>query len=497
MDTEVVVVGAGPSGLVLGCALAAHGVAVRVVDRAEAPAPTSRANILHARGVEVLTRLGALGDLHERALSPVGMTMYARGRELATMRFVPDSREPVQALFISQAEIEAQLRLRFEALGGSVERGREVVGAVQDADGVTVEFADGGSLRTAWLVGCDGSRSAVRELAGIGFPGVPVAERFLLADVHAAWDRRRTGSAGWFHPDGMLLAMPMRGTDGRGDLWRLMADVPDTGEHLSAGQIVGRLRDLLRERAGVTDIEIGETVWTSVFRIQRRLAESYRNARVLLAGDAAHIHSPIGGQGMNTGMGDAENLAWKLAMVAGGRADEALLDTYTPERRPLAEEVLRTTTANTRLLAGATPLTRLVRDRLLLPVLNLASVQRQATRRASQLWVTYRGGPLGGRGPGPRPGDRIPDRACFDVDGAPTSLYSSLGPAWALLADGERPELAEAARHGLGDVAVLRSPDATGSPMLVRPDGHLAWRGEDPAGLRTWLTGTLRTRETV
>ncbi len=497
MDAEVVVVGAGPSGLVLGCALAAHGVAVRVVDRAEGPAPTSRANILHARGVEVLTRLGALGDLPERALSPVGMTMYARGRELATMRFVPDPREPVQALFISQADIEAQLRLRFEALGGSVEPGREVVGAAQDADGVTVEFADGDALRTAWLVGCDGSRSTVRQLAEIGFPGVSVVERFLLADVNAAWDRSRQGSAGWFHPDGMLLAMPMRGRNGGGDLWRLMADVPDTGEHLSAEQIVERLRDLLRERAEVEDIEIRETVWTSVFRIQRRLAESYRHGRVLLAGDAAHIHSPIGGQGMNTGMGDAENLAWKLAMVATGRADEALLDTYTPERRPLAEEVLRTTTANTRLLAGATPLTRLVRDRLLLPVFNLTSVQRQATRKASQLWVTYRGGPLGGRGRAPHPGDRIPDQACLDVEGATTSLYSALGPAWALIADRERPELAEAARRRLGEIAVLRIPDATGSPMLVRPDGHLAWRGDDPDDLRSWLTGTLRTRETA
>jgi 4,5-epoxidase len=494
MDADVVVVGAGPSGLALGGALAAHGVAVRVVDRAERSAPTSRANILHARGVEVLTRLGALGDLPERALSPVGMTMYARGRELATMRFVPDPREPVQALFISQAHIEAQLRLRLESLGGSVERGREVVGAVQDAGGVTVEFADGSSIRAGWLVGCDGSRSTVRESAGIGFPGVSVVERFLLADVNAAWDRSREGSAGWFHPDGMLLAMPMRGGRG-GDLWRLMADVPDTGEHLSCEQIVERLRALLRERAGVEDLPIRETVWTSVFRIQRRLAESYRRGRVLLAGDAAHIHSPIGGQGMNTGLGDAENLAWKLAMVVAGRADEALLDTYTPERRPLAEDVLRTTTANTRLLAGATPLTRVVRDRLLLPVLNRPSVQRQATRKASQLWVTYRGGPLGGRGPAPRPGDRIPDRTCFDAEGAQTSLYHALSPAWALIADGERPELTELARRHLGEVAVLRHAD--GPPMLVRPDGHLAWRGEDQDDLRTWLTGALRIKETV
>jgi 4,5-epoxidase len=496
MDTEALVAGAGPSGLVLGCALAAQGVKVRVVDRGEGPAPTSRANILHARGVEVLTRIGALGDLPERALSPVGMTMYARGRELATMRFAPDPRESVQALFVSQAEIETRLRERLESLGGKVEYGRTVVGAAQDSHGVTVEFADGDALRTGWLIGCDGSRSAVRELAGIDFPGVPVVERFLLADVIADWDRSREGSAGWFHPDGMVLSIPMRG-NGEGNLWRVMVDAPDTGGRLSPEQIVDQIRAVLRDRAGVDDIAIHKAVWTSVFRIQRRLAETYRRERILLAGDAAHVHSPIGGQGMNTGIGDAENLAWKLALVIRGRADAALLDTYTAERRPLAEEVLRSTTANTRILAGGTPLTRLVRDRLMLPLLNLAAVQRQATRTASQLWVTYRKGPLGGRGPAPRPGDRVPDLACSDPESTHTSLYDALGWGWAIVADQENRALAEQARCHLGTVAMLRSTKAAGSPILVRPDGHLAWRGDEPDELRDWLTGTLGTKETT
>jgi 2-polyprenyl-6-methoxyphenol hydroxylase-like FAD-dependent oxidoreductase len=495
MDTEVLVAGAGPSGLVLGCALAAHGVQVRVVDRAEGPATTSRANILHARGVEVLTRIGALGDLPERALSPVGMTMYARGRELATMRFAPDPRESVQALFVSQADIEARLRDRLESLGGRVEYGREVTGAVEDRHGVAVGFGDGGALRAGWLVGCDGSRSTVRELAGIGFPGVPVVERFLLADVIADWDRSREGSAGWFHPDGMVLAIPMRGREN--GLWRVMADVPDTGGRLSGEQIVDQMRTVIRDRVGVEDIGIRDAVWTSVFRIQRRLAETYRRGRFLLAGDAAHMHSPIGGQGMNTGIGDAENLAWKLALVVRGRAGTALLDTYTAERRPLAAEVLRNTTANTRILAGATPWTRLVRDRLLLPVLNLPAVQRQATRTASQLQVTYRRGPLGGRGPAPRAGDRIPDFACRAPDGTRIGLYHALRSGWALIADSDRPELTASARRHLGTVASLRSEAVNGAPILVRPDGHLAWRGDDPGDLRHWLTGTLGTEETA
>ncbi|MDA1387123.1 MULTISPECIES: FAD-dependent monooxygenase [Glycomyces] len=496
MDAEVLVAGAGPSGLVLGCALAAQGVKVRVVDRGEGPARTSRTNILHARGVEVLTRIGALGDLPERALSPVGMTMYARSRELATMRFAPDPRESVQALFVSQDEIETRLRQRLETLDCKVEYGREVIGAAQDPRGVTVEFADGDALRIGWLIGCDGSRSAVRELADIAFPGVPVVERFLLADVFADWNRSREGSAGWFHADGMVLAIPMRGS-GEGNLWRVMADVPDTGEHLSPDQIIDQIRAVLLDRAGVDDIAILKAVWTSVFRIQRRLAEFYRRERILLAGDAAHVHSPIGGQGMNTGIGDAENLAWKLTLVIQGRAKASLLDTYTAERRPLAEEVLRNTTANTRILAGGTPLTRLVRDRLMLPLLNLPAVQRQATRTASQLWVTYRKGPLGGRGPAPRPGDRVPDLACSDPEGTQTSLYDALRSGWALVADREHPELAELARRHLGTVAMLHNPKAADPPILVRPDGHLAWRGREPDELRDWLTGKLGTMETA
>jgi 4,5-epoxidase len=314
---QVLVIGAGPTGLTLACGLAASGVPVRVVDGADGPASTSRANILHARGVEVLTRIGALGDLRERSLSPRGMTMHARSKPLATMRFAPDPRESVQALFVSQASIEAELRRRLADLGVAIEWNRRVAGATQDAEGVSVEFTDERIERAGWAVGCDGARSTVRGLAGIDFPGVPVVEQFLLADIHADWDRDPSTSAGWFHRDGILLAVPM--PDEGGDLWRLMADVPKSDRHLGADEIVARFEDLLIERAGETGVRVRDAVWTSVFRIQRRLADNYRAGRILIAGDAAHIHSPIGGQGMNTGIGDAENLAWKLALVAQGR----------------------------------------------------------------------------------------------------------------------------------------------------------------------------------
>lgn len=495
---QVLVVGAGPTGLTLACGLAASGVPVRVVDGAEGPAPTSRANILHARGVEVLTRIGALGDLRERSLSPRGMTMHARSKPLATMRFAPDPRESVQALFVSQASIEAELRRRLAELGVAIEWSRRVSGVVQDADGVSVEFSDGRIERAGWAVGCDGARSTVRELAGIGFPGVPVVEQFLLADVHADWDRDRSTSAGWFHREGVLLAIPM--LDEGGDLWRLMADVPKSDRQLGADEILAHFKEILVERAGESGVSIRDAVWTSVFRIQRRLADTYRAGRLLIAGDAAHIHSPIGGQGMNTGIGDAENLAWKLALVARGRAGEDLLDTYTAERRPLATEVLARTTANTRILVGDGPLSRAIRDWLFVPMLNLPSVQRQATRTASQLGVTYRGGPLGGRGTGLRPGDRVPDCECERPEGGTTRLYTELCPAWAVLArsgDPHAERVATLAREHVGDnVTVLQGESNFGQAMLIRPDGHLAWRGGDPGDLDRWLTAAFASGDT-
>ncbi|CAM4505271.1 FAD-dependent monooxygenase [Nocardia ninae] len=492
------VVGAGPSGLVLACGLAAQGVAVRVVDAMSGPAVTSRANILHARGVEVLQRLGAMGDLRDRSLAPVGMRMYARSRPLATMRFAPDGRESVQALFVSQAQIEEQLRRRLTELGVDIEWGRTVTAAIQDTDGMTVEFADGTRLRTDWLVGCDGARSVVRGAAGIEFPGVPVVEQFLLADVNADWDRDRSTSAGFYHRSGLLLAIPMRANGDSGDRWRLMADIPAADRHLSAAEIVARFEQLLPERAGENGVRIREAVWTSVFRIHRRLAVDYRSGRILLAGDAAHIHSPIGGQGMNTGIGDAENLAWKLALVVGGRADAQLLDTYTAERRPLAADVLRTTTTNTKILVGEGILARFVRDRIFIPLLNSPRVQQQATRTASQLWVTYRKGPLGSRrGPAPRPGDRVPDRECMRSEGGSTTLAVELQPNWVLLA---RPDASTAAlesvagKHLGPNLTVLTDPTAPHPASLTRPDGHLAWRGNDPDALHKWFADTLYSR---
>ncbi|MEV0703423.1 FAD-dependent monooxygenase [Saccharopolyspora sp. NPDC050389] len=489
--TSALVVGAGPAGLALACGLRQHGVAVRVIDQAAGPASTSRANILHARGVEVLNRLRALGDLPDRALHAIRMTFYLEEKPLAAVSFGRIEGNQLSALLVPQAEVEAVLRQRLTELGGTVEWGRELTGLAQRPDGVTATLRDG-SLSADYVVGCDGAHSAVRKLSGIGFPGVPLVDQWLLADVRADWDLDRTGSSGWFHRDGLFFAMPMR--SGAEGTWRLMADVRPS-DATTSDDVLDRLQELLPERTGRTDVKIRDVAWTSTFRIHRRLADRYRDGRVLLVGDAAHIHSPFGGQGMNTGIGDAENLAWKLALVAERRACPALLDTYQAERRPLAEDVLRNTTANTKLMLADGAIARFARDRLIAPLANLAVVQRRATWLASQLWVSYRKGPLGSRrGPRPRPGDRVPDLVCRG-DRGPTRLHSELGGKWALLAPAGTSSEALAP---LGEHVVHLAPERPQRDIwLVRPDAHLAWRGTELRSLAQWLDNALGNGRTT
>jgi 4,5-epoxidase len=479
MET-VFVAGAGPTGLALACALRNAGVAARVVDAAPGPATTSRALGLQPRGVEVLDRLGALADLPQRSVHVNEAIVFVGGRELTRLRLGQQTRlGQYPTLLISQAEIEAALRHRLAELGGEVEWGRAVTAVDQDPDGVVVRFADGSAVRSAWLVGADGAHSAVRKAAGIGFPGVPIVERFFLADVHADLDRPRDATSVWLRGSDMLAAFPLPG--GGDDLWRLMTPAP-VGTAAADGAAVDEAAVLARVRERVA-AEIGGRVhgaeWTSSFQIHRRLADRYRDGRILLAGDAAHIHSPFGGQGLNTGIGDAENLAWKLALVVTGRAGSGLLDTYEAERRPVAADVLGATSRATNLLFGDGALVRFVRDHFAVPLMDRPIVQRMIAERASQLRISDRNGPLAHGRPrlsGPRPGDRVRGVPCR------RGQWMVMAPA------GNR--YVDVVRARLGDRVAELHRDGHDA-LLVRPDGHLAWRGTDPRGLERWLDAAL------
>jgi 4,5-epoxidase len=308
---------------------------------------------------------------------------------------------------------------------------------------------------------------------------VPLIERFLVADVRADLPIARDAVTTWLHGDQMIALFPLPGAD----LWRVLAPVPEDADP--------EVSQLLAERAGLPAVRTVE--WTSFFRIHRRLADTYRAGRVLLAGDAAHVHSPLGGQGMNTGMGDAENLAWKLALVERGLAGPGLIDTYEDERRPIATEVLGNTSSMTRLMLGRSIAGRLVRDHVVVPLMNRRVVQRRITEASSQLRVSYRRGPLGSAyawaGPGPRGGDRVADLACRRADGTATRLHAELGGRWAVLTTDAAAARVAPTRLGAATVAILR-PQPEGPTLLVRPDGHLACRG-DATRLSGWLTRAL------
>lgn len=490
----VLVVGAGPTGLAVACGLRAYGVPVRVLDGAVGPAVTSRALGLQPRGAEVIERLGALGDLPSRSLPVHQVMVHVGGRELARLAVgAPTRLVRRPGLLVSQAEIEGELRRRLVELGAIVEWGREVGGLDAASAGIDVRLADGEVVNAEWVVGCDGAHSRVRKAAGIGFPGVPLVERFLLADVRAELPLARDTVAVWLDGENMVAAFPLPGQD----RWRLMAPAPDPSADLSPDAVLTQLTALLALQSGLPAEAVRKAYWTSTFRFHRRLADTYRAGRVLLAGDAAHIHSPFGGQGLNTGIGDAENLAWKLALVYTGRAAPALLDTYEAERRPVAREVLASTSGMTRVMLGGSAVARLVRDHVLVPLMNRPLVQRVIWEHSSQLLISYRRGPLARYGLSrPRPGDRVPDLACRDADGAPTRLHAEIGPGWAVVAANPALRAAcwEAAAEWLGADAVARLTPTAGAPrdaLLVRPDAHLAWRGTDPAGARQWLAAAL------
>ena len=292
------------------------------------------------------------------------------------------------------------------------------------------------------------------------------------------------------------------------DLWRLMAPAADPGNEadLVADEVVlADVARLLEEHTGCDRSLLRDPEWITSFRIHRRLAETYRAGRILLAGDAAHVHSPFGGQGMNTGIGDAENLAWKLAMVVNGTAEHELLDSYEAERRPIAADVLEWTGGAGNLVLGNHVLARVLRDRMIVPLMNRASMQRRVWETVSQLKVTYRDGPLGRRarrwfaGRGPLPGDRVPDIECARAGGGGhTTLHAELGNRWALVMPARTvsDEYAAVVAKRLGDdgtITLVADHDSTEEIMLVRPDAHLGWRGRaDPDALDRWLTSVAR-----
>jgi 2-polyprenyl-6-methoxyphenol hydroxylase-like FAD-dependent oxidoreductase len=353
-DTDVLIVGAGPTGLTLATALALRGVHAIVIDRQGAGSNTSRAAVIHARTLEVLEPLGVTATLVSLGVHAQRFTIRDRDRVLMPIAFDALPTRYPYTLMVSQAVTERVLLERLVALGGRVLRPRALQRLAHDASGATATLDDGTAVCARYVVGCDGMHSAVRAQAQIAFSGGSYGESFVLADVRLSGAVPRDEVMLYFSPAGMVVVAPL--PDG---VHRIVATVDDAPEQPSAADVQTLLdaRGPKRERAVVREV-----LWGSRFRVHHRVADIYRAGRVLLAGDAAHVHSPAGGQGMNVGMLDAMALSDALVQALAG--NDAALDAYGTARRPVALQVVKFADVLTR-LATVRPGLRVLRNAVL------------------------------------------------------------------------------------------------------------------------------------
>lgn len=374
-DTDVLVVGAGPTGLALGAALVARGVRTVLVDRLAEGQNTTRAAAVNAHTLEVLEDLDVSRRMVKAGLIAPRFTIRQRRRILMPVDFSELPTKHPYTLMLSQADTERLLLERLHELGGEVIRPKTLSRLTQDTDGVTATFDDGETIRAGYVVGADGMHSTVREHAGIGFTGGEFAESFALADVRLAGEAPRAEVILFYARDGLNVLAPLPG-----DVFRIVAPVADAPREPSVEFVQG----LLDSRGfGPGELKVTELLWGTRFHIHHRVADSYRNGRLLLAGDAAHVHSPAGGQGMNLGIADAISLGGALADVVRGGPDAAL-DAYAATQRGQAEQVLKLTGRLTRVSTLPRPL-RPIRNSGMQLAARVPGVRRQLALQLSGL----------------------------------------------------------------------------------------------------------------
>lgn len=482
----VLVTGAGPAGLTAATELLRRGVPVRCVDRADGPSTLSKALGLWPRTVEVIQRVGGRDLFAERALPQSQMRYYSDGKVIANLRYRPATRP----LICRQPDIEEALRANLTGVGGTVEWATELVSFEQLGDRVRAGLRgpDGTEREEefAYLVGADGAGSTVRGRLGVGFEGSTYELRFVVADVRVdtAFDHRMTHY--FCSPRGILVACGL--PDGR---WRVFTSAPPGVSREDIG--LAEVQRLVDER-GPGGIRLYDPDWISVFDVHARHAETTRVDRVFLIGDAAHIHSPAGGQGLNTGVNDAHNLAWKLALVWHGHVDEPLLDTYASERGEVARAVVRQADVQTRLWLLRRRHQVALRDNALrvasgLRLFDLAYIPWLAGLRTRYRTGGTRGGRAGGaRAAGFVPGALAPRRLRGELDDLRHTLVVTGTP------DRATRELTRWCADRLDTVLDVRTVTRRGRPalVLVRPDGHVEGVGKDATAMRARLTVLFR-----
>ena len=499
-DTDVLIAGAGPTGLVLALWLTRCGVRVRIVDKVAEPGTTSRALVVHARTLEFYRQIGLADAVVERGLRFAAVNLWAQGRHAARVYFgdmgAGISPFPYMIIF-PQDEHERLLIERLRELGVEIERPLELVAFEDRSDRVVARLKDanGGedTCEAAYLAGCDGARSNVRELLSFGFPGGTYARLFYVADTEATGPVMNHELHVALDSADFLGVFPLKG-ESRARLIGTIKEEPNIAHDKLGWNDVSRS---VIERVGV---DVKRVNWFSTYHVHHRVVSKFRHGRTFLLGDAAHIHSPVGGQGMNTGIGDAVNLAWKLAAVLQSRTHERVLDTYEPERIAFAKRLVATTDRAFQLVASDGPLARFVRlhvvPRVLPPMFASVAMRRFMFRTVSQTSIQYRSSALSVGGAGDvRAGDRLPWIKFDDRDADNYAPLTTLD--WQVHVCGEAAA-GISAICGARGIALHAFPwqDASrdvgferNAFYLVRPDGYIAFAsiGGDSANFERYL----------
>ncbi|GAC1310494.1 MAG: FAD-dependent monooxygenase [Vulcanimicrobiaceae bacterium] len=489
----VLIVGAGPTGLVLALWLAKSGIALRIVDRAVERSRTSRAVGVQARTLEFYRQLGIADAVVDAGTPLVGVRLWSRGKRIGRMAFGRMGRglSPYPFMLIYPQDAHERLLAReLATFGVEIERGIEFVGLDQRPDTVLARLRhDDGRIEEVearYLAGCDGGHSAVRRALGASFDGGTYDHTFYVADVVCEGDALDGDAQGVLDADGFLAIFPMKGVGHARLIGAVRDDPGEPGRPLTWGDVDAHVLESI-------DLRVCDVRWFSTYRIHHRVASRFRSGRAFLLGDAAHVHSPVGGQGMNTGIGDAVNLAWKLAAVLDGGGAETLLDTYEPERIAFARRLVATTDRAFVLIASPSAVARRLRPlvtRAFAALSHLRRVRRLAFLTVSQLAVTYRGNALACGAAGRiRAGDRLPWVVVDPKTGADNHAplasrrwqvhaYDSVSPHVRTTCAGTGIALHVFPwRSAFRRVGLVR-----GAIFVVRPDGYIGYAGRGRCG---------------
>ncbi|MCA8915206.1 MAG: FAD-dependent monooxygenase [Planctomycetes bacterium] len=481
MQTDVLIVGAGPSGLTLACSLARAGVAFHMIDRITERSPYSRALVVQLRSLEIFNQLGIAEGLIPLGNEAGNAKLFVKRKlkvELPIFDVAYKGCRYDKALFIEQGRTEHALESCLSGFGGNAHLGHELLSFEETADGVSARCRGESdyNVEAKYIVGCDGAHSVVRHGKDIAFEGAAYAQDFILADLDIKWDQPSSAFMAFQDREGFMAIFPMK------DRSRLIAargryheDAPEP--------TLEDFREIFT-RLVPYKAELSNPVWLTRFHLHHRIAKRFRSGRAMLAGDAAHIHSPVGGQGMNTGIQDAWNLGWKLAWALKSPASaEALLESYHEERHPVGESLLRTTDAAFNFVAGQGWFAKTARSWFApwaLPLgASLPPIRNRARYLVTELGISYHGSSLCGPGRGtPTPGDRMPD---FEIDGRSLhALLDSVQPTVLSVSDdpAESPrwKAIQLAKPTDEQRELLGLDDHC--HFLIRPDAYLAARAE-------------------